>query len=163
MITGLLIGSGEKGEFSQIARNSEVINLSCPCPARISAIPTRGSRTPCMLSGTRTCTAREPKQSGTLAHKREGGRARRKNVDRFRHASFVEGTSFISTWFGNRGWCLSLVFPLFFSHFYSLSVAISVFGEKKRRQIPQARGQPLDRRRRRRRRFCASLLFNSSF
>jgi len=92
-------------------------------------------------------------------HKRKGGRAR-KSVDRFRHASFVEGTSFISTWPGEREERVSSLplVPLFLS----VSVAIVFGDEKKRRQISQARGQPLDRRRRRFVRLASSL-FNSSF
>lgn len=108
-----------------------------------------------MLSGTRTCTAREPSsqqrgESATLAHQPKGRKGEEASFDRFRHASFVEGTSFISTRLGEGGKREGVFLS---RSSLPLSVPIVFGDEKKRRQIPQARGQPLDRRRRR---FCAS-------
>lgn len=97
------------------------------------------------------CARRTEQPATWNAGEKEEGRG--KAVDRFRHASFVGGTSFISTRPGGEGgWDVSLPTLSLSLPPFSLSVAF-VLDEKKRRQIPRTRGQPLDRRRRR---FCAS-------
>lgn len=55
-----------------------------------------GSGTPCMTDGVRTCATREPTASKQMWAQAKAKKGEEENVDRFRHASFVEGTSFIS-------------------------------------------------------------------
>jgi hypothetical protein len=50
-----------------------------------------------MTDDVRTCVAREPNEQTRRAHEAKAKKGEEENVDRFRHASFVEGTSFIST------------------------------------------------------------------